>query len=570
MTFVLAVSQAPHFSPYNGLLTATSRQYWIRPSQVTWTGPLIDAGIVGIASNELRQIKVAPAGAFTAYAAEPANFGTPYATVDWTPFNAWHAGTEQVIHGGKRRVNKITIYSDVTGEYREEWQPRHPADYGVGGHWYGETATNGAEVLLYDRLYNPTTESWSERLPQLPGGNTTYIWLPNYGTAGGWMWGQTTLKVYDVALGTVATFGSIGYATGHEIKCYHPAHDKVLVVGGSDSARSVLIDGTSLAIENRSPCPLPCSMSGGTTIIPHPSGCWWVLSADDISPRQMAVYWHASDTWQVLPQTWPRTKPFVHPTTAWDADRQIVLYTDGDGLFAYKLPDVTDPSGAVAISPQGATAHFSGAIPGIGQPRALSPVAGQVQATGHTPAVLQGDAQAVTPQEGHAQAHGYAPTLSQPITLSPANASIVATGYAPAVDQTASVRPQAGRIAAHGYAPTIGQAQTIAPARAQAVAAGHAPIVIQGVRIDPQTGRVEFAGHAPTIAQGGAHTVAPAVGHVRVRGWAPVVTAGVTPDTLPIDAYIAAYLNPPTAGQATHGHDYMRLGERFARRRGLI
>ena len=42
------------------------------------------------------------------------------------------------------------------------------------------------------------------------------------------------------------------------------------------------------------------------------------------------------------------------------------------------------------------------------------------------------------------------------------------------------------------------------------------------------------------------------------------------PDTLPIDAYIAAYLNPPDAGQATHGNDYLRLGERFARRRGLV
>ena len=37
-----------------------------------------------------------------------------------------------------------------------------------------------------------------------------------------------------------------------------------------------------------------------------------------------------------------------------------------------------------------------------------------------------------------------------------------------------------------------------------------------------------------------------------------------------IDAYIAAYLNPPDAGQATHGNDYLRLGERFARRRGLV
>lgn len=184
----------------------------------------------------------------------------------------------------------------------------------------------------------------------------------------------------------------------------------------------------------------------------------------------------------------------------------------------------------------------------VGATAAVSPSRGRYAVSGHPPAVLQGDAQAIAPQSGHVQA----------------------TGYSPTVEQTPSVRPQAGRIAAHGYAPTIGQAQTIAPTRAQTVVSGHAPIVVKGVRVDPQTGRVEWAGHAPVIAQGGARSVAPVAGHVRARGWAPVVTAGVTPDTLPIDAYIAAYLNPPDAGQATHGNDYLRLGERFARRRGLV
>ena len=41
-------------------------------------------------------------------------------------------------------------------------------------------------------------------------------------------------------------------------------------------------------------------------------------------------------------------------------------------------------------------------------------------------------------------------------------------------------------------------------------------------------------------------------------------------ETLPIDAYIAAYLNPGDAARGTHGNDYLRLGERFARRRGLV
>lgn len=546
MTMRLALTQAPHPSYWNGGLAQTSRQYWLRPTQKPFAPVNIDTIIAGMAPNERRVIATVPAGTLAAYDAET---GSGYGITDWTPFNVFDETTQQLIHGGKRRTNKVVLWSAATGEWRQERMERIPTDFYVGGHWYGMTAKNGDNHLLHDRTYNPETQSWSARIPGLPGGATTYIYLPNYGTAGGWLWGSETMTVHDVALGTNATLGNIGHTGGHELKVYHPLHDKVLAVGGSSfPTKTTLIDGTTGAFESRAACPANIHMAGvndeNSTAIAHPSGCWLFMSSFP-APRRVWAYWPNADVWQEVAEL-PLLAAYTYPTTAWDADRQIAYELSGSNLYAWKLPEVTDPSATIhpssgraqitgyapavlqsqALTPSAGRATLTGHAPTLAHPQAIAPASGAIQARGYAPTVLLGNAQLVEPVAGRLSVSGNAPSLSQPITLSPAAGHAQARGYAPTVTQYATVAPSAGRVLATGHAPAIAQPRAITPQPGRAQLAGHAPIVVQGIEIvvAPLAGQVQARGYAPAVEQGGAVMLTPSAGRVSARGYAPLVS----------------------------------------------
>lgn len=146
-------------------------------------------------------------------------------------------------------------------------------------------------------------------------------------------------------------------------------------------------------------------------------------------------------------------------------------------------------------------------------------------------------------------------------------------GTSGGVDQTVS--PSTGHAVWSGYAPSVSQSanQTVLPSTGHATWAGYAPTVSQSAdqTISPATGHAVWSGYAPTISQVGDITVSPATGHALWSGYAPVITqVDLASDTLPVEAYLAAYLNPPQGADGSHGHDYLRLGERIARRRGLL
>jgi hypothetical protein len=337
MQMTLAVTQVPHSNFFNGGVASDARAYFLRETQGEAPGPKIDTAIAGIVPGEIRLI-VASVGSI--YKSRDPSTGSTYDTVDWTPANAWHAGTQQLIHGGTRKINKISIYADRTGKFREEAMPRTLAQFQQYGHWYGRTATDGVKILMQDHFYYPETGEWSGPVG-VSGWNSSYAWFPEFGAAGGWVGGSTDVSVFDEATQTNIPLGDMDHAGGHELRCHHPAHGKVLTVGGSDYPTKATILNADGSFAQVADCPAPVSMSAGTgNIVAHPAGCWLVVT-ESIAPRQAYAYWPTQDVWQSIGPIGGPT--ITYPTLAWDSDRQIAYLTGRQGIFAWKLPNVTEP-----------------------------------------------------------------------------------------------------------------------------------------------------------------------------------------------------------------------------------
>lgn len=338
MKLTLAVTQAPHGSYYNGGAASDARQYFLRETQGDWPGPRIDTAIAGMVPGEIRLVM--PSAGTVLKSFDPTST-KQFDITDWTPYNAWHAGTQQLIHGGMRKINKIAIYSDVTGKWRAEAMPRSMAQHQQYGHWYGRTATNGAKILLQDHFYYPETGEWSGPLG-VAGWNSSYAWFPEFGTAGAWIGGSTLVSAFDESTQINVIVGDVGHVGGHELRSHHPAYGKVLTVGCSDAPTRATLLSADGAITQVADCPVGVSMSlGGGNIIAHPSGCWLVVS-DVPAPRQAYAYWPVQDVWQAIGPVGGPT--ITYPTVAWDEARQIAYLTGRQGIFAWKLPVVIEPS----------------------------------------------------------------------------------------------------------------------------------------------------------------------------------------------------------------------------------
>ena len=353
--FTLAVTQAPHASYYNGGTAATARQYWLRPTQHTPPGSAIDAIVAGMVTNEVRKIDDANGGIFTSRS--PDNGGT-YSTLDWTPKSVWHAGTQQLIHGGMRQIDKISIYSDTTGEWREEAMPRAMAGYQQFGHWYDRTALENDTVWLQGYPYDPYAGTFGPAWLDKPSiganaGIATYSWFPEAGSAGAiFVHGGDARKIqlYDPALQTwSAAFGPTGNGL-HAVSCYHPAHGKVLLAGGSSTSKVVNLvspDGSFVRVAD---CPVDVSMSGGadSNMLAHSSGCW-LLTGTTPAPRRLYAYWPDSDTWTEEGNA-PDNGGDKYPSYSWDPDRELFYFVDITGLYAWKPLTITHPGSASGIS----------------------------------------------------------------------------------------------------------------------------------------------------------------------------------------------------------------------------
>lgn len=370
MRHALVMTQAPH-ATYQGA-TTSGPQYWSRPSQRDPHGPRIATAIAGMSPGDYRAILADVSGGLIAQ--QDPQTGANYMIVDWTPHNAWDAGTQQIIHAGHRKRYKVIAYSDITGEWREEEMPQPVAQFVEFNHWYGRTATDGTgRVFLAGWTYWPETgemQVWATRPSSGSNGNTaSHEWFPEAGGGSGRMlyhggdWQY--LQMYNP---DTNSWWSGGVATGHTLHAllrYHPAHGKCLLVGGSSTLRRATLinpDGTFARVAD-APADAHMESTSNGALLAHPAGCWLLIS-NTPSPRQCWAYWPQTNTWTAA-GTMPDSTN-VNATYAYDAERDVVYVLGEAGLYAWKMPMLTPPAAdlaAVGVAVSSGSAALAGDVP---------------------------------------------------------------------------------------------------------------------------------------------------------------------------------------------------------------
>ncbi len=356
----LVLTQAPH-ATYRGA-TACGPQYWLRPSQHVPYGPRIDAVVAALAQGGYAPILAEVSGGLVTQK-DPGS-GAAYKIVDWTPHNAFDPATQQLVHGGMRKRNKVIVYSDVTGEWREEAMPAGCAGVIAFNHWYGRTAGDaaGRRVFLAGWTYRTDTaetEVWSARPNSGSNGATaSYTWFPEaLSGAGGLMYhggDWQRIQVYNPGTDTWDYAGST--PTGHSLHallCYHPAHGKALLAGGTTTARrATLVDADGgFARVADAPADAHMEATGNGALLAHPSGCWLLVS-NTPAPRQAWAYWPKADVWTAagaMPDAGN-----VNATYAWDGARGVFYVLGEAGLYAWRPPLLDSPVVDLSVGGAGA------------------------------------------------------------------------------------------------------------------------------------------------------------------------------------------------------------------------
>lgn len=353
MRRVLAVTQAPHASFRNGGSAATARQYFLRKTQRNNNGPRIAAATDGLGPGELRLIWGDVSGEVFSVRSPENNNG--YNTLDWTPYAAWDDGTRQIISGGLRIMRKLKIYSDRTGDWREGAFPSVIGRLVTPGHWYSGTAGDGAgNVYLHlaaVHRYTPATDTWAALPAHVTtngGSGSSLVWVPTlFGGVGGLVkYGGDARRwlIYNPATNTWPSYVDGLPCGAHSILAYHPAHDKVLMVGGTgtETVAALVTPSTGAASAVAAP-PAMIAMDTSDWMVAHPDGCWLLRSG--VAGR-MYAYWPGTDTWEdkgAAPDA-----ALTTPQAAFDAARSTVYITSGSGLHAYALPVYGPRSGTVS------------------------------------------------------------------------------------------------------------------------------------------------------------------------------------------------------------------------------
>lgn len=346
----MALSQAPHFSFYNGGETADARQYWMRPSQHNTNGPRIAAAVSGMVPGEYRTVWADSSGSlFSVFRPDSAG---GYGILDWNWFAYWDAPTQQLVLGGKRIMYKLICYSDLVGDWRQLPMPALMGRAGGTGHWYGVTAGDGAGfAYLKDYRYDLDSETgeliapWNAysavgSLTYIEGQDKVALLLGN------------SIRVYDRASNTwSAEVLGVGHGW-HVMAAYNPVVDRILAVGGtytSNRASLVTVAGVATQVAD---VPDLTEHALGSWVIAHPSGCWIVKTMNGATKKVYAAWPNEART----AVTWVDlgTAPdagLTYPAVAYDADRDMALLVGTTGLYAWKLPTLSDPGTVAADLP---------------------------------------------------------------------------------------------------------------------------------------------------------------------------------------------------------------------------
>lgn len=351
MANTLAVSQAPHASRYNGGEAVNARQYYMRPTQREVYGPRIADEVAGMSPGDWRTIWADSSG--SVFTVRSPVSGT-YSILDWNPRAVFDPETQQIIVGGKRIMFKNIAYSDVTGDWRSLPLPLDSARTTGTGHWYGLIADDDAGNVYLGfggATYHldPETEQYTRLAGHLTtnGGNGAMM---SWGGASGlfkYAGDAQRWLVYNPDTNTWTNPANMLGNGMHALVEYSPQANRTLIVGGSGtSTRAMLVTNTGVTTLVTS-CPQTISMSAGSWIVAHPSGCWLVRAyADSNASRVYAVWPNAEKTdveWQDLGVAPDAT--LQYSTAAVDHDRNLIYIVATTGIYAWMPPVLVAPDG---------------------------------------------------------------------------------------------------------------------------------------------------------------------------------------------------------------------------------
>jgi hypothetical protein len=334
---LVRLSQAPHYSFRNGGSTAESRQYWGRRTQYTPNGPRISQVMAGAAPGELRKIYEASNQALSV--CSPDKYAL-YTIHDWNPHAAWDPVSQRLYMGGKRLMYKLMCYDDTIGDWVQMPMPTPMNRTGGTGHWYGMTAGIGdGKVIFKDHVFDTTTAEWTQIVHPWNTVSAVGTWA-DAGDVALRLTSNST-RIFDKATGAVTLLTGHGHG-GHPIAAYHAQHDRLLMVGGTDTARRATLLTRAGAAVQVADVPDDIAMSTGSWVVPHPAGGWLVKS---MGVKHLYAAWPNASldgvTWQDLGVSFDAA--LTYPTVAVDAERDMLLVVASQGLHGWKLPVLTAP-----------------------------------------------------------------------------------------------------------------------------------------------------------------------------------------------------------------------------------
>jgi hypothetical protein len=416
MAYRLAVTQFPHASWLNGGLDADARDYRLRTTQLTPNGPRIAAAVASLDPGDFTTVWASATGSL--FEVQRADDGTAAQVLDWTPTGIWHAATEQILLGGARGTIKLNNYSEVFGDWREMHTPA-AMGRSVNGtaHWYGNIAQDGAGNVYYGTTtsvaqtwrLNPSTEVWTQlqSTPSYSQLGSSLEWFPDANSGSGGLiksldFATSTLRVIllNAAETSWSTLASGVPNSQHALLRYHPDHNRVLILGGTNTQTAATFleaDGTATA----SATAIPANIHGMTPacwVAAHSSGCWLVRSG--ASGRVYAAWPNATYddiTWVDLAAA--PDAALTNPTIVQGYATDTLLIVSTTGLHAWEVPALAPP-GTSAITPAAGVATTS-TLAGKSIARAsITPAAGVATTSTLTGAGLEAGSSVISPAAG--------------------------------------------------------------------------------------------------------------------------------------------------------------------------
>jgi hypothetical protein len=366
MAYRLAVTQFPHASWLNGGLDADARDYRLRTTQFTPNGPRIAAAVASLSPGDFTTVWASATGSL--FEVQRADDGTAAQVLDWTPTGIWHAATEQTLLGGARGTIKLNNYSEVFGDWREMHTPA-VMGRSVNGtaHWYGNIAQDGAGNVYYGTTtsvaqtwrLNPSTEVWTQlqSTPSYSQLGSSLEWFPDANSGSGGLiksldFATSTLRVIllNAAETSWSTLASGVPNSQHALLRYHPDHNRVLILGGTNTQTAATFleaDGTATASATAIPANIH-GMSPACWVAAHSSGCWLVRSG--ASGRLYAAWPNATYddiTWVDLAAA--PDAALTNPTIVQGYATDTLLIVSTTGIHAWRVPNL-GPTATASLS----------------------------------------------------------------------------------------------------------------------------------------------------------------------------------------------------------------------------